>query len=129
MRNNYEKNFNFNFTSFLGFATMEAGKYYNDRFVGMYLGHRIPWYFKSLGKNVSSFDFVYRAAIGNMKNTQYHAFDFERLNRLYQEIGFENNNFLSTRFDLGFFYRIGHYRTGRFGENFAVQLKYIALEF
>ena len=114
---------NFNLTSYLGFATMEGGKYYNDKFVGFYFTHRIPWYFKTFGKNVSSFDAVLRGVTGDLKNTQEHQFDFQKLDHLYQEIGFESNNFLGSPFNLGFFYRIGYYATPVFKENFAVQLK------
>lgn len=114
---------NFNLTSFLGFSTMEGGKYYNDKFVGYYFTHRIPWYFKTFGKNISSFDMVYRGISGNMKNPSEHQFQYEKLNHLYQEIGFESNNFLGSPFNLGFFYRVGYYATAHFKENFAVQLK------
>lgn len=121
--------FNFNLTSFLGFATMEGGKYYNDKFAGFYFTHRIPWYFKTFGKNTSSFDVVYRGIIGDMKNPEYHGFEFQKLDHLYQEIGLESNHFLGTPFNLGFFYRVGHYSTLPFKENFAVQLKFNFLGF
>ena len=120
---------NFNLTTYLGFATMTSGKYFNDKFGGYFLTHRIPWYFKSFGKNTSSFDFVYKGIIGDMKNPEYHQFDFSPLNHLYQEVGLEYNNFLSSRFNLGFFYRVGYYATNNFKDNFAVQLKFKFLEF
>lgn len=113
----------FNLTTYLGFATMEAGKYFNDKFMGYYVTHRIPWYFKSFGKNTSSFDLVYKGTIGDMRNMDYHQFDYNKLDHLYQEIGLEYNNFLSTGFNLGLFYRVGHYSTNKFSENFAIQLK------
>lgn len=119
---------NFNLTSYLGFATMEGGKYYNDRFVGTYFTHRIPWYFKS-GKNVSSFDVVYRTTIGNLHHPEYHQFEFKKIDRLYNEIGLEWNSFLSTSFNLGFFYRVGYYNTPKFIDNFALQLKLKLLGF
>ncbi|MGZ5193701.1 MAG: DUF5686 family protein, partial [Kaistella sp.] len=115
--------FNFNLTSFLGFATMQGGKYYNDKFVGYYFTHRIPKYFKTFGKNISSFDLVYRGITGDMKNPEHHNFEFQKLDHLYQEIGLESNNFLGTPFNLGFFYRVGYYSTPTFKENFAIQLK------
>ncbi len=102
---------------------MEGGKYYNDKFAGFYLTHRIPWYFRTIGKSISSFDFVYRGVIGDMKNPQQHQFEFEKLDHLYQEVGLEANNFLGSPFNLGFFYRVGHYSTPIFKENFAIQLK------
>ncbi|MCQ4034713.1 DUF5686 family protein [Kaistella montana] len=120
---NGKDSFNFNLTSFLGFATMESGKYYNDKFLGYYFTHRIPWYFKTFGKNTSSFDVVYRGISGDMKNPEYHQFEFQKLNHLYQEIGLESNHFLGTPFNLGFFYRVGYYSTPSFKENFAIQLK------
>jgi hypothetical protein len=123
------RDFNFNLTSFLGFATLEGGKYYNDRFVAYYFTHKLPWYFKSLGQNISSFDFVLRGTIGNMKHPEYHQFKFKPLDHLYQEVGLEWNNFLSTYFNLGLFYRVGYYTTRNFKQNFAVQFKLKLLEF
>ncbi len=126
---NGKSGLNFNLTSYLGFATMEGGKYYNDKFAGIYLTHRLPWYFKSFGKNVSSFDVIYRGITGDMKNPQDHQFKFETLNHLYNEVGLEWNNFLSSQFNLGFFYRVGHYNTGSFKDNFAIQFKLRLLGF
>lgn len=120
---------NLNLTSFLGFATMESGKYYNDRFAGYYLTHRLPLYFRTFGKSVSSFDVVYRGIIGNMNEPETHGFAFEKLDRLYQEVGLETNHFLGTPFNLGFFYRVGYYATPVFKENFAIQLKLNILGF
>ncbi len=123
------KDINFNLTSFLGFATLEGGRFYNDTFIAYYFTHKLPWYFKSFGKNVSSFDFVLRGTIGNMKHPEYHHFQFEKLDHLYQEVGIEYNNFLSSYFNLGFFYRIGYYTTPNFKQNFAIQFKLKLLEF
>lgn len=120
---------NFNFTSYLGFATMEAGKYYNDKFVGFYLTHRIPWYFRTFGKTTSSIDLVYKGIIGDMKNPEFHHFEFQKLDRLYQETGLEINHIFGTPLNLGFFYRVGHYATPHFKENFALQLKFNFLGF
>lgn len=119
----------FNLSSYLGFATMQGGKYYNDKFVGYYVSQRIPLYYKSFGKNISSFDIIYRGIIGDMKHPEYQNFAFQPLDHLYQEIGLENNNFLSSRFNLGFFYRVGYYNTPIFRENFAIQLKFSPLGF
>ena len=120
---NGENSLNFNLTSYLGFATMEGGKYYNDKFVGYYLTHRVPFYFRTFGKKISSFDMVYRGITGDMKNMEIQQFEFEKLNHFYQEIGLEANNFLGSPFNLGFFYRVGYYATPIFKENFAIQLK------
>ena len=122
-------NFKFNVTSYLGFATMKGGKYYNDKFAGLYLAHRIPWYFKVWKNSTSSFDVIHRSIIGNMKNPQKHHFEFEKLDHLYQEVGLEWNNAVLRYFDLGFFYRVGYYASPKFSDNFAVQLKLNLLEF
>lgn len=124
-----ESSLNFNLTSYLGFATMEGGKYYNDKFVGYYFTHRIPFYFRTLGKTTSSFDVIYKGITGDMKNPQDHQFQFQKLDHLYQEIGLETNNFLGTPFHLGFFYRVGYYATDNFKDNFAIQLKFKFLGF
>lgn len=123
------KDFNFNFTSYLGFATLEGGKYYNDKFVAYYFTHKLPLYFKSFGQNISSFDFVLRGTIGDMKHPEYHEFKFRKLDHLYQEVGLEWNNFLSSYFNLGLFYRVGYYTTPNFKQNFAIQFKLKLLEF
>lgn len=123
------KDFNFNLTSYLGFATLEGGKFYNDKFIAYYFMHKLPWYFKSFGKNVSSFDFILRGTIGDMKHPEYHQFKFRELDHLYQEVGLEWTNFLSSYFNLGVFYRVGYYTTTNFKQNFAIQFKLKLLEF
>lgn len=120
---------NFNLTSYLGFATMEGGKYYNDKFAGYYFTHRLPWFFRTIGKTTSSFNLLYKGIIGDMKNPEFHQFKFKKLNNLYQEVGFETNHILGTPFDLGLFYRVGHYATGSFKDNVAIQLKLSLLGF
>jgi len=124
-----KKDFNFNLTSYLGFATLEGGKYYNDKFIAYYFTHKLPLYFKSFGQNISSFDFVLRGTIGDMKHPEYHDFKFRKLDHLYQEVGLEWNNFLSSYFNLGLFYRVGYYTTPNFKQNFAIQFKLKLLEF
>lgn len=125
LKGNKENQFNYNFFSYLGFAIMEAGKYYNDKMAGFYFTHRLPWVFMK----DSSLDVIYRGAIGDMKNMEIHHFDFQKLNRFYQEVGAEWNAFLGLPFNLGFFYRLGHYQTPNFKDNFAVQLKLKFFEF
>ncbi|MGO4710240.1 hypothetical protein AB4Y90_14265 [Chryseobacterium sp. 2TAF14] len=123
------RDINFNLTSYLGFATLEGGKYYNDKFIAYYFTHKLPFYFKSIGQNVTSFDFVLRGTIGDMKHPEYHNYRFRKLDHLYQEIGLEWNNSLSSYFNLGLFYRVGYYTTTNFKQNFAVQFKLKLLEF
>lgn len=123
------RDINFNLTSYLGFATLEGGKFYNDKFIAYYFTHKLPWYFKSIGQNVSSLDLVLRGTIGDMKHPEYHDFGFQKLDHLYQEVGLEWNNFLSSYFNLGVFYRVGYYTTQNFKQNFAFQFKLKLLEF
>ena len=86
--------------------------------------------FQEFWENTSSFDVIYRGVIGGMKHPEYHQFEgFSPLDHLYQEVGLEYNNFLSSRFNLGLFYRVGHYSTSNFKDNFGVQLKLKFLEF
>lgn len=120
---------NYNFTSYLGFATMQGGKYYNDKFVGYYFTHNLPWHFRTFGKTTSSFDLIYKGTIGDMKHPEYHQFEFEKMDHLYQEVGLEWNNFFSGFLNLGAFYRVGYYNTPNFLENFALQLKFNFLGF
>ncbi|MDR2206543.1 MAG: DUF5686 family protein [Flavobacteriaceae bacterium] len=126
---NGKNDLNLNATSYLGFATMQGGIFYNDSFAGTHLSHRIPWYFRTFGKSVSSFDVVYGGIIGDMKHPEYHDFNFRKLSRLYNEVGLEWNNFLSTDFNFGFFYRVGYYNSPKFSDNFAVQIKFKLLGF
>ncbi len=85
----------------------KAEGFYNDRFIAYYFTHKLPWYFKSIGQNVSSLDFVLRGTIGDMKHPEYHDFKFKKLDHLYQEVGLEWNNFLSSYFNLGRFLQSG----------------------
>ncbi|WP_336732974.1 hypothetical protein [Chryseobacterium sp. VD8] len=64
-----------------------------------------------------------------MRHPDYHQFRFRPLNHLYQEVGLEWNNFLSTYFNLGLFYRVGYYTTPNFKQNFAIQFKLKILDF
>lgn len=120
---------NFALFSYLGFVTMPSTKYYNDSFVGMYFMHTLPWHFKSIGQNTSSFSLVHRSIIGKMENAHHHATEFQPLDKLYQEVGVEWNNFLSSWFNLGIFYRVGHYSTPVFSENIGFQFKFRLLGF
>ena len=108
---------------------MPAGVYYSSKMAGTYLSHELPFTFKSLGSHYSSFNVVYRAAIGSSIDPTIHQLAFRSLEKPYQEVGLEWNNFLSTRFNLGAFYRVGHYQTNTFKENFALQLKFSLLGF
>lgn len=124
-----ERRLNFNVTSFLGFSTLTGGEFFTDKFAGIYFAQELPWYFRVLGKNMSSIDIVYRGHIGNLSNKNSHNYPVKTLDHLYQEVGLECNNFLSTPFDLGLFYRVGYYNTPLFLNNFGLQIKLNFLKF
>lgn len=115
-------------STYLGFATMESGMYYNDKFVAYHFSQRLPFNIRA-GKGLSNFDLIYKGEIGDFENKDIHHFDFSPLDHLYQEVGIEYNNILNTTLNLGFFYRIGHYHQPHFKDNFAVQLKLKVLDF
>ncbi|MFC6268492.1 DUF5686 family protein [Frigoriflavimonas asaccharolytica] len=120
---------NANLASYIGFATMKGGQYYNSEFVGQYFAHQIPWFFRTNGKRISSFSVIHRSIIGNMEDMQDHQFEFKKIDHLYQEIGLDWEHFLSSRFNLGLFYRVGYYQTPKFSDNIGIQLKLKVLGF
>lgn len=113
-----------NTPSMLGFVTMPSGVFYTDRFVALQVSQLLPFQFKFGGKRTSSIQVEYQAAIGNHSNPSDHQFNFQVLNRPYQEIGFVWNRFLGTSLGVGASYRIGHYQTSEFKDNIGIQLKF-----
>lgn len=129
-RSNKTNFFNkFSFNTFLGFPTMPSGRFYNDRFLGFYLRHRIPWSFRGLLGEVSAINAIYKGVIGDFKHPEYHQLLFGPTQRWYQEVGVEWDSFLTSFVNLGFFYRVGFYNTRKFQDNFAVQLRVKLLQF
>lgn len=114
-----------NFSTYLGFPTMQSGKYYSDKFVGWYLVHSLPFQFHTLkvGKNAEGINLLHKGIIGDFKNPEYHAFQFEKLDHLYQEAGIEWNNFFGLPVNLGVFYRIGYYQTKDIYNNIGFQIR------
>ena len=113
-----------NTPSMLGFVTMPSGVFYTDRFVALQVSQLLPFQFKFGGKRTSSIQIEYQAAIGNHSNPSDHKFNFQVLNRPYQEIGFVWNRFLGTSLGVGASYRLGHYQTSEFKDNIGIQLKF-----
>jgi len=118
-----------NLNAYLGFGTMESGTFYNDRFIGYFLGHRIPWYFKGIFGERSAFNVIYKGTIGDFKHRKDHQLNFQPIRHLYQEVGLEWDNFFTSYLNLGFYYRVGYYNTSKFGDNFAIRLRLKLLEF
>lgn len=115
---------NFNFLSYLGFATMRGGYFYADKFFGTFIQHTLPWHFKSFGQQTSSIALLHRGEIGNLKNLQDHKGEFGTIDHYYQEVGLQWNNFLSSWFNLAVFYKVGYYSAPEWKNNLGIQLKF-----
>ncbi|MCJ8153322.1 hypothetical protein MKJ01_06050 [Chryseobacterium sp. SSA4.19] len=111
----------------LGFTTMPAGTYFADRFAAFKITQSLPFRFKTFGSRYSSIELEYQSAIGNMKNRADHQFDFHVLDHYYQEVGFIWNRFLGRNFGVGFSYRLGHYQTSQFKDNFGIKFRFNVL--
>ncbi|WP_312345695.1 DUF5686 family protein [Chryseobacterium binzhouense] len=111
----------------LGFATMPSGTFFADKFVAFKVSQYLPFRFRTLGKRYSNIELEYQAAIGDFKNRGDHQFDFIPLDHYYQEVGLIWNRFLGRNFGVGFSYRLGHYQTSEFKENFGVKLRFNVL--
>lgn len=107
----------------LGFVTMPAGTFYTDKFAAFQISQWLPFRFKTLGTRYSTISVEYKSAIGDFKNPQNHYFNFQVLNHYYQEAGVMWNNFLGRSFGVGFSYRLGHYQTPDFKDNFGLQFR------
>ena len=115
---------NINTPNNLAFTTMPAGTFFADRFVAFQVSQFLPFRFKTLGSRYSTIELEYQSAIGNMKNRTDHQFRFRVLDHYYQEVGITWNRFLGRNFGVGFAYRLGHYQTSVFKENFGIKLKF-----
>lgn len=111
-----------NLESVFSFYTMPSGTFYADKFTALHATHSLPFTFKTLGKRFSRLELKYSAAIGDFKNPEDHRFNFVPLNHLYQETGLIWRNFLGSQYSVGFHYRLGHYRTEKFDENYGVSI-------
>lgn len=111
----------------LGFTTMPSGTFFADRFVGFQVSQSLPFRFKTIGNRFSTIELKYQSAIGDFKNREDHHFNFQVLDHYYQEVGIMWNNFLGRSLGVGFSYRLGHYQTSQFKDNFGLQLRLSAL--
>ncbi|WP_083206678.1 DUF5686 family protein [Chryseobacterium sp. CBo1] len=118
---------NINTPSNLGFTTMPAGTFYADKFVGFKISQYLPFRFKTFGSRYSNLEVEYQSAIGDFKNRSDHQFDFQVLDHYYQEVGIIWNRFLGRNFGVGFSYRLGHYQTSEFKDNFGIKLRFNVL--
>ena len=114
---------NINTPSNLGLATMPSGTFFADKFVAFRVSQKLPLRFRTLGKRYSTIELEYQSAIGAFKNRTDHQFEFRALDHYYQEVGLVWNRFLGRNFGVGFSYRLGHYQTPEFKDNFGIKLK------
>ncbi|WP_312079473.1 DUF5686 family protein [Chryseobacterium sp.] len=115
---------NINTPSNFGFTTMPSGTFFADKFVGFKISQYLPFRFKTIGSRYSNIELEYQSAIGGFKNPGDHQFQFQVLDHYYQEAGIIWNRFLGRNFGLGFSYRLGHYQTSEFKDNFGIKLKF-----
>lgn len=114
---------NINTPSNLGLATMPSGTFFADKFVAFRVSQKLPLRFRTLGKRYSTIELEYQSAICAFKNRTDHQFEFRALDHYYQEVGLVWNRFLGRNFGVGFSYRLGHYQTPEFKDNFGIKLK------
>lgn len=115
---------NINTPSNIGFTTMPSGTFFADKFVGFKISQYLPFRFKTIGSRYSNLEVEYQSAIGDFKNIGDHQFDFQVLDHYYQEVGIIWNRFLGRNFGVGFSYRLGHYQTSEFKDNFGIKLRF-----
>ncbi|MCX8523097.1 hypothetical protein OF897_04070 [Chryseobacterium formosus] len=118
---------NINTPNNLSFATMPSGTFFADKFVAFKVSQYLPFRFKTIGSRYSNIELEYQAAIGDFKNRGDHQFDFQVLDHYYQEVGLIWNRFLGRNFGVGFSYRLGHYQTSQFKDNFGIKLRFNVL--
>ncbi len=112
---------NFQLAGLNNFETMRAGEFYSSQFLSFQVKHTFGG-FEWFGKPVFPL-FIYRAALGEMKNAQEHTqFDFKQLQHYYQEAGVEFNHLIFNTFGLGTYYRFGGYQYPKFKDNFFLKL-------
>ena len=105
------------------FETMGYNEFISDKFAALHIKHQLKP-FKISSKFKPQLTLVTRAAIGAIKNPEYHSgLLFKSLNKGYLESGLEFNS-LFKGFGLSGFYRYGAYKNHVWSDNLAVKLTY-----
>ena len=105
------------------FETMGYNEFISDKFAAIHIKHQLNS-FKIGSKFKPQLTLVTRAAIGSIKNPEYHiGLQFKTLNKAYIESGLEFNS-LFKGFGISSFYRYGAYKNANWSDNLAVKLTY-----
>ncbi len=105
------------------FETMGYNEFISDKFAAIHIKHEFKP-FKLSSKFKPQLSLITRAAIGDIKNPEYHnGLDFRSMNKGYFESGLEFNS-LFKGFGLSSFYRYGAYNHSEWSDNLAVKLTF-----
>lgn len=105
------------------FETMYFNEFFSDKFTTFQFKHFLkPFKFSEWFK--PQLVLISRFALGDMNSIERHqGIDFNTLNHLYSESGFEINKILFG-FGLSFAYRYGAYHLPEFADNFAFKFTF-----
>lgn len=120
-KNDFKKDFlsRFILGSSQVFETMLPAEFISNQYIYAFYRQTI---FQPQNNKPYNIQLLYRIGLGNMSDKNiHHNFQFKEMNQPYQEVGIEFNKFLIRYLGIGFYYRMGHYRTGNFGDDFAVK--------
>lgn len=105
------------------FETMFFNEFFSDRFATLQIKHAFSP-FKISTQWQPQLVLISRYALGDMSSiAQHQGINFETLNKLYSESGFEINK-LILGFGLSFAYRYGGYHLPSLGDNFAFKFTF-----
>ncbi len=105
------------------FETMYFGEFFSDRLTTLQVKHSLR-YFNFSEKIKPELVFISRHALGDLSNKDRHlGFEFDTLNQLYNETGFEFNK-LFFGFGLSFAYRYGFYNLPDFEDNISFKFTF-----
>ncbi len=106
-----------------GFETMYFSEFFSDRLATLQIRHNLrPFKIASWFK--PELVLINRYALGDVLNVQNHnGVNFNSLNHLYQESGFEINKIFAG-FGLSFAYRYGAYHLPNFSDNLAFKFTF-----
>lgn len=113
----------FSVAGFNSFETMYFNEFFSDKFSTFQFKHFLkPFEFSQWFK--PQLVLISRFALGNMQSIERHqGIEFNTLEKLYSEAGFEINKLLYA-FGLSFAYRYGAYHLPNFEDNFAFKFTF-----
>lgn len=112
----------FGLGSYRYFETMQPGRLYSDKYLGLFFKQHLP-IIDLPNKKKLNFSLIYKALLGDMAHPIEHSLAIESPQKLYQELGIEWDKVINKfPIGLGFYYRLGAYYQGEFEDNFATRL-------